>query len=220
MGPFGLASRERFTFLNLKTQPKGLPMRSDFRKFTDSRKSFWNHVVPQISTDSPPKLPALPLFTNITLRFYLPRALFPSSQPARASRRRRLLPSPLDPPLGSPPVAAAPGSIPAAAPGPLPPPPLVLSRCRPRVSSRRRPCLHGGLGLRSEVWARRYLGQQFYLRVYTPSHLFRDELPIPDNAPPVAAANPCRYNKSCVSNQVPRVAIKRRLQGMSSYPAP
>jgi hypothetical protein len=122
-GPFGLASRERFTFSNLKTQPKGLPMRSDFRKFTDSRKSFWNHVVPQISTDSPPKLPTLPLFTNITLRFYLPRALFPSSQPARASRRRRLLPSPLDPPLGSPPAAAAPGSIPAAAPGPLPPPP-------------------------------------------------------------------------------------------------
>uniref|UniRef100_A0A804QDC8 Uncharacterized protein n=1 Tax=Zea mays TaxID=4577 RepID=A0A804QDC8_MAIZE len=96
-------------------------------------------------------------------------------------------------------------SSPAAAP-------LVLSRRRPWVSSRRRPCLHGGLGLRSEVWARRYLGQQFYLRVYTPSHLFRDELPIPDNAPPVAAANPCRYNKSCVSNQAPRVAIKRRLQ--------
>jgi hypothetical protein len=98
-------------------------MRSDFRKFTDSRKSFWNHVVPQISTDSPPKLPALPLFTNITLRFYLPRALFPSSQPARASRRRRLLPSPLDPPLGS---------LPPPPPlDPYPPPPHVLSRRRP-----------------------------------------------------------------------------------------
>ncbi|XP_062224889.1 L-ascorbate oxidase homolog [Phragmites australis] len=40
----------------------------------------------------------------------------------------------------------------------------------------------GMWNLRSEVWARRYLGQQFYLRVYTPTHSFRDELPIPDNA--------------------------------------
>ncbi|OEL31009.1 L-ascorbate oxidase-like protein [Dichanthelium oligosanthes] len=40
----------------------------------------------------------------------------------------------------------------------------------------------GMWNMRSEVWARRYLGQQFYLRVYTPSHSFRDELPIPDNA--------------------------------------
>jgi hypothetical protein len=76
-GPFGLTSRERFTFWNLKTQPKGLGMESDSLKFTDSCKSFWNHVVPQISTDSPPKLPALPLFTNVTLRFFFPeRPLF------------------------------------------------------------------------------------------------------------------------------------------------
>ncbi|XP_040379338.1 L-ascorbate oxidase homolog [Oryza brachyantha] len=40
----------------------------------------------------------------------------------------------------------------------------------------------GMWNLRSEDWARRYLGQQFYLRVYTPSHSFRDELPIPSNA--------------------------------------
>ncbi|CAN6320107.1 unnamed protein product [Urochloa humidicola] len=40
----------------------------------------------------------------------------------------------------------------------------------------------GMWNVRSEVWARRYLGQQFYLRVYTPSPSFRDELPIPDNA--------------------------------------
>ncbi|CAL4922492.1 unnamed protein product [Urochloa decumbens] len=40
----------------------------------------------------------------------------------------------------------------------------------------------GMWNMRSEVWARRYLGQQFYLRVYTPSPSFRDELPIPDNA--------------------------------------
>ena len=40
----------------------------------------------------------------------------------------------------------------------------------------------GMWNMRSEVWPRRYLGQQFYLRVYTPSHSFRDELPIQDNA--------------------------------------
>lgn len=40
----------------------------------------------------------------------------------------------------------------------------------------------GMWNMRSEVWARRYLGQQFYLRVYTPSRSFRDELPMPDNA--------------------------------------
>uniref|UniRef100_A0A0D9W864 L-ascorbate oxidase n=1 Tax=Leersia perrieri TaxID=77586 RepID=A0A0D9W864_9ORYZ len=40
----------------------------------------------------------------------------------------------------------------------------------------------GMWNVRSEDWARRYLGQQFYLRVYTPSHSFRDELPIPSNA--------------------------------------
>nr|CAH67167.1 H0211B05.4 [Oryza sativa] len=40
----------------------------------------------------------------------------------------------------------------------------------------------GMWNLRSEDWARRYQGQQFYLRVYTPSHSFRDELPIPSNA--------------------------------------
>uniref|UniRef100_A0A0E0KTW2 Plastocyanin-like domain-containing protein n=1 Tax=Oryza punctata TaxID=4537 RepID=A0A0E0KTW2_ORYPU len=40
----------------------------------------------------------------------------------------------------------------------------------------------GMWNLRSEEWARRYQGQQFYLRVYTPSHSFRDELPIPSNA--------------------------------------
>ncbi|RLN18330.1 hypothetical protein C2845_PM02G27030 [Panicum miliaceum] len=40
----------------------------------------------------------------------------------------------------------------------------------------------GMWNMRSEVWARRYLGQQFYLRVYTPTRSSRDELPIPDNA--------------------------------------
>ncbi|OEL14854.1 hypothetical protein BAE44_0024119, partial [Dichanthelium oligosanthes] len=58
----------------------------------------------------------------------------------------------------------------------------------------------GMWNMRPEVWAHRYLGQQFYLRVYTPSHSFRDELPVPDNAllcgratpPPTAAACPSR----------------------------
>ncbi|KAK9714994.1 hypothetical protein RND81_06G136300 [Saponaria officinalis] len=40
----------------------------------------------------------------------------------------------------------------------------------------------GMWNIRSENWARQYLGQQFYMRVYTTSHSWRDELPIPKNA--------------------------------------
>ncbi|XP_078162887.1 L-ascorbate oxidase homolog [Carex rostrata] len=40
----------------------------------------------------------------------------------------------------------------------------------------------GMWNLRSEYWSHRYLGQQFYLRVYTPSNSTRDELPMPDDA--------------------------------------
>ncbi|KAH9622586.1 hypothetical protein KSS87_001773, partial [Heliosperma pusillum] len=40
----------------------------------------------------------------------------------------------------------------------------------------------GMWNLRSEFWARQYLGQQFYLRIYTPSTSLRDEYPIPKNA--------------------------------------
>ncbi|KAK9748496.1 hypothetical protein RND81_02G061600 [Saponaria officinalis] len=40
----------------------------------------------------------------------------------------------------------------------------------------------GMWNLRSEFWARQYLGQQFYLRVYTTSTSLRDEFPIPKNA--------------------------------------
>ncbi|KAM7482793.1 hypothetical protein LguiB_007376 [Lonicera macranthoides] len=40
----------------------------------------------------------------------------------------------------------------------------------------------GMWNMRTEYWARQYLGQQFYLRVYTPSKSVRDEYPIPDNA--------------------------------------
>ncbi|GFP80154.1 l-ascorbate oxidase homolog [Phtheirospermum japonicum] len=40
----------------------------------------------------------------------------------------------------------------------------------------------GMWNLRSEYWARQYLGQQTYLRVYTASTSLRDEYPIPKNA--------------------------------------
>ncbi|CAH9050107.1 unnamed protein product [Cuscuta europaea] len=40
----------------------------------------------------------------------------------------------------------------------------------------------GMWNVRSEFWARQYLGHQFYLRVYTDSTSLRDEYPIPLNA--------------------------------------
>jgi len=40
----------------------------------------------------------------------------------------------------------------------------------------------GMWNVRSEFWARQYLGQQFYLRVYSPVGSIRDEYPIPHNA--------------------------------------
>ncbi|XP_050149672.1 L-ascorbate oxidase homolog [Malus sylvestris] len=40
----------------------------------------------------------------------------------------------------------------------------------------------GMWNVRSEFWARQYLGQQFYLRVYSPVESTRDEYPIPRNA--------------------------------------
>lgn len=40
----------------------------------------------------------------------------------------------------------------------------------------------GMWNIRSENWIRQYLGQQFYMRVYTPSRSLRDEYPIPKNA--------------------------------------
>lgn len=40
----------------------------------------------------------------------------------------------------------------------------------------------GMWNVRSENWARQYLGQQFYLRVFSPANSWRDELPIPKNA--------------------------------------
>ncbi|GMI73361.1 SKU5 similar 5 [Hibiscus trionum] len=40
----------------------------------------------------------------------------------------------------------------------------------------------GMWNVRTENWGRQYLGQQFYLRVYTPVNSTRDEYPIPNNA--------------------------------------
>ncbi|CAH2070558.1 unnamed protein product [Thlaspi arvense] len=40
----------------------------------------------------------------------------------------------------------------------------------------------GMWNLRSEFWARQYLGQQFYIRVYSPVQSLKDEDPLPKNA--------------------------------------
>nr|XP_033511081.1 L-ascorbate oxidase homolog [Nicotiana tomentosiformis] len=40
----------------------------------------------------------------------------------------------------------------------------------------------GMWNIRSQNWARQYLGQQFYLRVYSPANSWRDEYPIPSDA--------------------------------------
>ncbi|KAK1324545.1 hypothetical protein QJS10_CPA01g00858 [Acorus calamus] len=40
----------------------------------------------------------------------------------------------------------------------------------------------GMWNIRSENWAKQYLGQQFYLRVFSPAMSWRDEYPIPRNA--------------------------------------
>ncbi|XP_030460412.1 L-ascorbate oxidase homolog [Syzygium oleosum] len=39
----------------------------------------------------------------------------------------------------------------------------------------------GMWNVRSENWARQYLGQQFYLRIHSPANSWRDEYPIPSN---------------------------------------
>ncbi|XP_072986354.1 L-ascorbate oxidase homolog [Typha latifolia] len=64
----------------------------------------------------------------------------------------------------------------------------ALPRCTVQVYPRSWTAVYVALdnvgmwNLRSEFWARRYLGQQFYIRVYSPVHSVRDELPIPANA--------------------------------------
>ncbi|XP_062117538.1 L-ascorbate oxidase homolog [Humulus lupulus] len=64
----------------------------------------------------------------------------------------------------------------------------AVSRCTTQVYPKSWTAIHVALdnvgmwNLRSEFWARQYLGQQLYLRVYTASTSLRDEFPIPKNA--------------------------------------
>ncbi|OWM70623.1 L-ascorbate oxidase homolog [Punica granatum] len=64
----------------------------------------------------------------------------------------------------------------------------AVSRCTTQVYPKSWTAIYipldnvGMWNLRSEFWARQYLGQQFYLRVYTTSTSLRDEYPIPKNA--------------------------------------
>jgi hypothetical protein len=64
----------------------------------------------------------------------------------------------------------------------------AIARCTVQVYPRSWTAIYVALdnvgmwNLRSEFWARQYLGQQLYLRVYTDSKSVRDEYPIPKNA--------------------------------------
>ncbi|KAL0560956.1 hypothetical protein IC582_001374 [Cucumis melo] len=64
----------------------------------------------------------------------------------------------------------------------------AVSRCTTQVYPKSWTAIYMSLdnvgmwNIRSEFWARQYLGQQFYLRVYTPVKSFRDEYNVPDNA--------------------------------------
>ncbi|XP_052183530.1 L-ascorbate oxidase homolog [Diospyros lotus] len=64
----------------------------------------------------------------------------------------------------------------------------TVARCTTQVYPRSWTAIYMALdnvgmwNIRSENWARQYLGQQFYLRVYTASLSWRDEYPIPKNA--------------------------------------
>ncbi|RZC65686.1 hypothetical protein C5167_009378 [Papaver somniferum] len=64
----------------------------------------------------------------------------------------------------------------------------TASRCTVQVYPKSWTALYMGLdnvgmwNIRSENWARQYLGQQFYLRVFSPARSWRDEYPIPKNA--------------------------------------
>lgn len=64
----------------------------------------------------------------------------------------------------------------------------TVARCTTQVYPRAWTAIYialdnvGMWNIRSEDWARQYLGQQFYLRVYTNSRSLRDEYPIPRNA--------------------------------------
>ncbi|KAM0949778.1 putative laccase [Dioscorea sansibarensis] len=64
----------------------------------------------------------------------------------------------------------------------------AVSRCTTQVYPKSWTAIYVALdnvgmwNVRTEFWSRRYLGQQFYLRVYTPVNSIRDEYPIPKNA--------------------------------------
>ncbi|PKA52587.1 L-ascorbate oxidase like [Apostasia shenzhenica] len=64
----------------------------------------------------------------------------------------------------------------------------AVSRCTVQVYPRSWTAVYlpldnvGMWNIRSEDWARQYLGQQFYLRVFSPANSWRDEYPIPKNA--------------------------------------
>ncbi|MBA0807974.1 hypothetical protein Gohar_023744 [Gossypium harknessii] len=64
----------------------------------------------------------------------------------------------------------------------------AVSRCTTQVYPKSWTAIYVALdnvgmwNLRSEYWVRQYLGQQFYLRVFTTSTSLRDEYPIPKNA--------------------------------------
>lgn len=63
----------------------------------------------------------------------------------------------------------------------------TVSRCTVQVFPKSWTALYmpldnvGMWNVRSENWARQYLGQQFYLRVHSPANSLRDEYPIPGN---------------------------------------
>ncbi|KAI4321660.1 hypothetical protein MLD38_035018 [Melastoma candidum] len=64
----------------------------------------------------------------------------------------------------------------------------AVSRCTTQVYPKSWTAIYipldnvGMWNVRSEYWARQYLGQQFYMQVYTTSTSLRDEYPIPKNA--------------------------------------
>ncbi|KAF2301924.1 hypothetical protein GH714_030438 [Hevea brasiliensis] len=64
----------------------------------------------------------------------------------------------------------------------------AVSRCTTQVYPKSWTAIYialdnvGMWNVRTEFWARQYLGQQFYLRVYSPVESIRDEYPIPKNA--------------------------------------
>ncbi|KAG0461838.1 hypothetical protein HPP92_020314 [Vanilla planifolia] len=64
----------------------------------------------------------------------------------------------------------------------------AVSRCTTQVYPRSWTAIYialdnkGMWNVRTEFWGRQYLGQQFYLRVYSPVQSIRDEYPIPKNA--------------------------------------